>query len=65
MTRFMRLEVIKTLLDISLSPLFYNTDVEASIELASACSRGGARVIEFTHRGELAHSVFTELVNTL
>ena len=62
MARFMRLEVIDTLLDTGLVPLFYNADVDTSIELASACSRGGARVIEFTNRGELAYPVFTELV---
>ena len=62
MARFMRLEVINTLLDTGLVPLFYNADVETSIELASACSRGGAKVIEFTNRGELAYPVFTELV---
>jgi hypothetical protein len=62
MTRFMRLEVVNTTLDIGLVPLFYNADIETSIELASACSRGGAKVIEFTNRGELAYPVFTELV---
>jgi len=62
MARFMRLDVINTLLDIGLVPLFYNGDVEMSIELASACSRGGAKVIEFTNRGEMAYPVFTELV---
>src|SRR3989304_2578232 len=62
MARFMRLDVINTLLDIGLVPLFYNSDVETSVELASACSRGGAKVIEFTNRGELAYPVFTELV---
>jgi 2-dehydro-3-deoxyphosphogluconate aldolase/(4S)-4-hydroxy-2-oxoglutarate aldolase len=62
MARFMRLEVINTLLDIGLVPLFYNEDVKTSIELASACSRGGAKVVEFTNRGEMAYPVFTELV---
>ena len=62
MARFMRLEVINTLLDIGLVPLFYNPDAETSIKLASACSRGGAKVIEFTNRGELAYPVFTDLV---
>jgi 2-dehydro-3-deoxyphosphogluconate aldolase/(4S)-4-hydroxy-2-oxoglutarate aldolase len=62
MARFMRLEVINTLLDIGLVPLFYNADVETSIELASACLRSGAKVIEFTNRGELAYPVFVELV---
>jgi 2-dehydro-3-deoxyphosphogluconate aldolase/(4S)-4-hydroxy-2-oxoglutarate aldolase len=62
MARFMRLDVINTLLDIGLVPLFYNAGVETSIELAAACSRGGAKVIEFTNRGELAYPVFSELV---
>jgi 2-dehydro-3-deoxyphosphogluconate aldolase / (4S)-4-hydroxy-2-oxoglutarate aldolase len=62
MARFMRVDVINTLLDIGLVPLFYNGDIETSIELASACARGGAKVIEFTNRGELAYPVFTELV---
>lgn len=62
MARFMRLDVINTLLEIGLVPLFYNGDVETSVELASACSRAGANVVEFTNRGELAYPVFTELV---
>lgn len=62
MARFMRLDVTNILLDIGLVPLFYNGDVETSIELVSACSRGGAKVVEFTNRGEMAYPVFTELV---
>lgn len=62
MARFMRLDVINTLLDIGLVPLFYNGDVETSIELVSTCSQGGAKIIEFTNRGEMAYPVFTELV---
>lgn len=62
MARFMRYEVINTVLDIAFIPLFYNGEIEISIELVSACSRGGAKVIEFTNRGELAYPVFMELV---
>jgi 2-dehydro-3-deoxyphosphogluconate aldolase/(4S)-4-hydroxy-2-oxoglutarate aldolase len=62
MARFMRLDVINTLLEIGLVPLFYNGDLEASVELASACSGGGAKVIEFTNRAEGAYPVFTELI---
>ncbi len=61
MARFMRLEVINTLLDTGVVPLFYNGDIETAIELVAACA-GGARLIEFTNRGELAYPVFTELV---
>jgi 2-dehydro-3-deoxyphosphogluconate aldolase/(4S)-4-hydroxy-2-oxoglutarate aldolase len=58
----MRLEVINTLLATGLVPLFYNGDIAAAVELAGACGRGGAKVIEFTNRGEMAYPVFTELV---
>ena len=63
MARFMRLEVVNTMLDIGLVPLFYNANVETSIELASACLNGGSKIVEFTNRGELAFPVFTALVN--
>jgi len=62
MARFMRLDVLNTTLDIGLVPLFYNGETETAIEIVSAVARGGARVIEFTNRGEMAYPVFTELV---
>ncbi len=62
MARFMRLEVINTLLEIGVVPLFYHGEVETAVELVNACARGGARVIEFTNRGEMAYPVFAELV---
>src|SRR5512133_3195559 len=62
MARFMRLDVINTLLDTGVLPLFYNGEIETAIELVNACVRGCARTIEFTNRGELAYPVFTELV---
>jgi len=62
MARFMRLEVINTLLEIGVLPLFYHGEVETAAGLVSACARGGARLVEFTNRGELAYPVFAELV---
>jgi 2-dehydro-3-deoxyphosphogluconate aldolase/(4S)-4-hydroxy-2-oxoglutarate aldolase len=62
MARFMRLDVINTLLETGVLPLFYQGEVETAIELVNACVRGGAQTIEFTNRGELAYPVFTELV---
>jgi 2-dehydro-3-deoxyphosphogluconate aldolase/(4S)-4-hydroxy-2-oxoglutarate aldolase len=62
MARFMRLDVTNTLLDIGLVPLFYHGELATAIEVISACARGGARVIEFTNRGEMAYPVFSELV---
>jgi len=62
MARFMRLNVINTLLNTGVLPLFYHGELEIAIELVNACARGGARSIEFTNRGEMAYPVFTELV---
>ena len=62
MARFMRLEVINSILDTGVVPLFYHGDLEAAIELVGACAQGGARIVEFTNRGEMAYPVFTELV---
>jgi 2-dehydro-3-deoxyphosphogluconate aldolase/(4S)-4-hydroxy-2-oxoglutarate aldolase len=62
MARFSRLDVLNSLLDIGLLPLFYHTEVETAAEVVAACAQGGARLVEFTNRGELAYPVFTELV---
>ena len=62
MARFLRLEVINTLLDTGVLPLFYHSEFETAVELVNACARGGVRVIEFTNRGEMAYPVFSELV---
>ena len=62
MARYMRLEVINTLLDIGVLPLFYHGEADTAVELVGACVRGGARVIEFTNRGEMAYPVFMGLI---
>jgi 2-dehydro-3-deoxyphosphogluconate aldolase/(4S)-4-hydroxy-2-oxoglutarate aldolase len=62
MARFQRVDVIRALLDAGLLPIFYNGDPDTAAEIAAACSRGGARVVEMTNRGEDAYPVFSELV---
>lgn len=62
MARAPRLEVYSSLLEIGLLPLFYNAQVDTAVEIVTACSRGGARLVEFTNRGEMAYPVFAELV---
>ncbi len=42
-------------------PLFYHADVALGKKVLTACYRGGARLLEFTNRGEYAHEVFGEL----
>jgi len=65
MARFMRLDVTIALLNTGVLPLFYSGAQETACEAASACGRGGARLIEFTNRGELAYPVFGELARYL
>ncbi len=62
MARFMRLEVINTLLEIGIVPVFYNGEFEIAVKIVDACARGGAKIIEFTNRGDMAYSVFEGLV---
>jgi len=61
MARFGRLAVLNTMVDIGLIPVFYNKDIEIVKNVVRACSKGGARVIEFTNRGDFAAEVFADL----
>ncbi len=61
MAKFTRIEVFQTMKDTGLVPLFFNSDIAVAKALATACYKGGARVLEFTHRGDFAHEVFSEL----
>ncbi|RPI24061.1 MAG: bifunctional 4-hydroxy-2-oxoglutarate aldolase/2-dehydro-3-deoxy-phosphogluconate aldolase [Chloroflexota bacterium] len=61
MAKFSRLEVINTVLEVGLVPLFYNPDPQTARNIVAACQAGGARVIEFTNRGDSAYTVFTSL----
>ena len=63
MAKHMRLDVINKIVEIGLIPLFYQGDIQTSVEVVRACSKAGAKVIEFTNRGEKAFPVFSELVN--
>lgn len=61
MARFTRLEVLNTIVDTGLVPVFYNVDVEVAKKVAWAISTGGCRLLEFTNRGDFAPDVFKEL----
>lgn len=62
MAKFTRLEVAKVMKDTGMVPLFYHQDLEVSKKVITACYKGGARLLEFTARGDFAHEVFGELV---
>ncbi|MEL6864153.1 MAG: bifunctional 4-hydroxy-2-oxoglutarate aldolase/2-dehydro-3-deoxy-phosphogluconate aldolase [Bacteroidota bacterium] len=61
MARFSRLEVAQMMKDQGMVPLFYHPDVELAKDVLKACYEGGARLLEFTNRGDYAHEVFREL----
>jgi 2-dehydro-3-deoxyphosphogluconate aldolase/(4S)-4-hydroxy-2-oxoglutarate aldolase len=61
MARFSRLQVLNTVIDTGLVPVFYNSEVEVAKNVVKACIAGGARVAEFTNRGDFAPEVFKAL----
>ncbi|MBN1200860.1 MAG: bifunctional 4-hydroxy-2-oxoglutarate aldolase/2-dehydro-3-deoxy-phosphogluconate aldolase [Anaerolineae bacterium] len=56
-----RLYVYNTMLDTGLIPTFYQPDAGLARQIIAACAAGGARVIEFTNRGDFAFQAFTGL----
>jgi len=61
MAQYSRLEVAQVMKETGLVPLFFNSDIELSKNVLKACYNGGARLLEFTARGDFAHEVFGEL----
>ncbi|BAO75282.1 bifunctional 4-hydroxy-2-oxoglutarate aldolase/2-dehydro-3-deoxy-phosphogluconate aldolase [Winogradskyella sp. PG-2] len=61
MANFTRIEVANIMKQTGLVPLFYNSDLEVSKKVIKATYDGGARLLEFTARGDFAHEVFGEL----
>ncbi|MBB3696694.1 MULTISPECIES: bifunctional 4-hydroxy-2-oxoglutarate aldolase/2-dehydro-3-deoxy-phosphogluconate aldolase [Flammeovirga] len=60
--KFSRIEVALKMKEVGMVPVFYHQDVEVCKKVLKACYDGGARVFEFTNRGDFAHEVFAELV---
>ena len=62
MAQYTRHQVISEMHNSSMIPLFYDADIEVSKKIVQACYQGGARLLEFTNRGDFAHEVFRELI---
>lgn len=62
MAQFSRMEVLNEMYRLGVIPVFYNADLETSKKIIHACADGGARVIEFTNRGDNAYRIFSDLV---
>ena len=61
MAQFTRIEVAQTMKESGMVPLFFHSDAEVAKKVLKACYDGGARLLEFTSRGDFALEVFTEL----
>ncbi|MCC5928494.1 MAG: bifunctional 4-hydroxy-2-oxoglutarate aldolase/2-dehydro-3-deoxy-phosphogluconate aldolase [Cyclobacteriaceae bacterium] len=62
MARFSRIQVALKMKETGMVPVFYHKDVQVCKEVVRACYNGGARVFEFTNRGDRAHMVFDQLI---
>lgn len=61
MAQFTRMEVAQVMKETGMVPLFFHSDINLSKQVLKACYNGGARLMEFTARGDFAHEVFGEL----
>jgi 2-dehydro-3-deoxyphosphogluconate aldolase/(4S)-4-hydroxy-2-oxoglutarate aldolase len=61
MAKYTRIEVAAAMKETGLVPLFYHTDVSLGKKVIKACYDGGARLMEFTSRGDFAFEIFGEL----
>lgn len=62
MAQYSRLEVAQVMRNTGLVPLFFDDDIESGKKVLKACYDGGARLLEFTARGDFAFEVFNELI---
>lgn len=61
MAKYSRIEVGTTMKETGLVPLFYHPDTGLGKNILKACYEGGARLLEFTSRGDFAFEIFGEL----
>lgn len=62
MAKFSKLQVLNTLNENGIVPVFYHQDTNTCKEILQAVYDGGVRVFEFTNRGDGAHKVFEEIL---
>jgi 2-dehydro-3-deoxyphosphogluconate aldolase/(4S)-4-hydroxy-2-oxoglutarate aldolase len=65
MARFSRLEVYNELLRVGMLPLFFERSAGIARQILLACLAGGARLVEFTNRGDFAWQTFSQLESEL
>ena len=61
MARYTRIEVASVMKETGIVPLFYDESIDTAKKLLEACYNGGARLVEFTSRGDGAFKIFDAL----
>ena len=61
MAKYTRIEVAQTMKEQGMVPLFYHADIDIAKTVLQTLYKGGARLLEFTNRGDFAHEVFKDL----
>jgi len=61
MAKFTRIQVAQKMKEQGMVPLFYNADIDIAKQLLQSIYAGGARLLEFTSRGDYAHEIFAQL----
>ena len=62
MAQYTRLQVIEQMKESGMVPLFYHKDINVAKTVLKACYDGGARLMEFTSRGDFAFEIFNQLI---
>jgi len=58
MAQYSRIKVAQVMKETGMVPLFYHPDIELGKKVLKACYDGGARLMEFTSRGDFAFEIF-------
>ena len=62
MAQYTRLQVVQQMEESGMVPLFYHQDIDVAKAVLKACYDGGARLMEFTSRGDFAIEIFNQLI---
>lgn len=62
MAAFTKIQVLQTIQQTGMVPVFYHSDAEVARQVLKACYEGGVRTFEFTNRGDFASEVFIDLM---
>ena len=62
MAQYSKIQVIQQMEESGMVPLFYHEDRSVAKDVLKACYEGGARLMEFTNRGDFALEGFTDII---